>query len=70
MVEFNNGNLKESEEILAITKQMIEIGLILEEKLEKIYDELATMSAESADKTFDEMKALMGNTKKSLMGAV
>ena len=41
-----------------------------EEKLEKIYDELATMSVESADKTFDEMKALMGNTKKSLMGAV
>ena len=41
-----------------------------EEKLEKIYDELATMSVEAIDKTYDEMKALMGNTKKSLMGAV
>ena len=41
-----------------------------EEKLEKIYDELATMSVESADKTYDEMLALMGTTKKSLMGAV
>ena len=41
-----------------------------EEKLEKIYDELATMSIESVDKTYDEMKALMGTTKKSLMGAV
>ena len=41
-----------------------------EEKLEKIYDELATMSVEAVDKTYDEMKALMGNTKKSLMGAV
>jgi hypothetical protein len=41
-----------------------------EEKLEKIYDELATMSVEPTNKTFDEMKALMGNTKKSLMGAV
>lgn len=41
-----------------------------EEKLEKIYDELATMSVESVDKTYDEMLALMGTTKKSLMGAV
>ena len=41
-----------------------------EEKLEKIYDELATMSVEAVDKTYDEMVALMGNTKKSLMGAV
>jgi hypothetical protein len=41
-----------------------------EEKLEKIYDELATMSVEPIDKTFDEMKALIGSTKKSLMGAV
>ena len=41
-----------------------------EEKLEKIYDELATMNVEPIDKTFDEMKALMGTTKKSLMGAV
>lgn len=41
-----------------------------EEKLEKIYDELATMSIEAVDKTYDEMKALMGTTKKSLMGAV
>ncbi len=41
-----------------------------EEKLEKIYDELATMSVESINKTFDEMKELMGSTKKSLMGAV
>ena len=41
-----------------------------EEKLEKIYDELSTMSVEAVDKTYDEMKALMGNTKKSLMGAV
>jgi len=41
-----------------------------EEKLEKIYDELATMSVESVNKTFDEMKDLMGSTKKSLMGAV
>ena len=41
-----------------------------EEKLEKIYDELATMSVESVNKTFDEMKDLMGSTKKALMGAV
>lgn len=41
-----------------------------EEKLEKIYEELATMSVESINKTFDEMKDLMGSTKKALMGAV
>ncbi|QKF66332.1 hypothetical protein AVENP_0772 [Arcobacter venerupis] len=41
-----------------------------EEKLEMIYDELATMNVEAIDKTYDEMLALMGTTKKSLMGAV
>ena len=41
-----------------------------EEKLEKIHDELSTMSVESVNKTFDEMKDLMGSTKKALMGAV
>ena len=41
-----------------------------EEKLEKIFDELTSTTIESTNKTFDEMKSLMGTTKKSLMGAV
>lgn len=41
-----------------------------EEKLEKIYDELVATPLEPTNKTFEEMKALMGDTKKALMGAV
>lgn len=41
-----------------------------EDKLIAIYDELASLEKEDTDKTFEEMKNLIGNTKKSLMGAV
>lgn len=41
-----------------------------EEKLEKIYDEILSTPLDSLDKTFEEMKGLMGDTKKALMGAV
>ena len=41
-----------------------------EAKLVKIYDEILSMTPETVEKSFDEMKELMGNTKKSLMGAV
>jgi len=41
-----------------------------EEKLEKIYDELLSTPLDPTDKTFDEMLALVGDTKKALMGAV
>ena len=36
ITEFNNGNLKESPEILAIIKEMVAVGVKLEEKLETI----------------------------------
>lgn len=41
-----------------------------EEKLEKIYDEMLITPLDEVNKTFDEMKALVGDTKKALMGAV
>lgn len=41
-----------------------------EKKLEVIFDELATLKLDAVNKTYDEMKALIGDTKKSLMGAV
>ena len=41
-----------------------------EDKLVAIYDEISSTADEAVNKSFDEMKALMGNTKKSLMGAV
>lgn len=41
-----------------------------EEKLEKIYDEMLATSIDKVNKTIDEMKALVGDTKKALMGAV
>jgi len=41
-----------------------------EEKLEKIYDELLSTPIDTTDKTYEEMKELMGTTKKALMGAV
>jgi hypothetical protein len=41
-----------------------------EDKLVKIYDEIASTTFESTNKSFDEMKALMGSTKKTVMGAV
>lgn len=41
-----------------------------EDKLVAIYDELANLEKEEVNKTYDEMLALIGNTKKALMGAV
>jgi hypothetical protein len=41
-----------------------------ENKLVKINDEINSVRKEAVNKSFDEMKKLMGNTKKSLMGAV
>ena len=41
-----------------------------EEKIEKVYDEILTTPLDSTNKTYEEMLALMGNTKKALMGAV
>ncbi|MGB5918032.1 hypothetical protein [Arcobacter sp.] len=41
-----------------------------EEKIEKVYEEVLSTSIEPIDKSYDDMIALMGNTKKALMGAV
>lgn len=41
-----------------------------EEKLEAIFDEISSTPIDSVDKTYDEMKALIGDSKKALMGAV
>ena len=41
-----------------------------EEKIEKVYDEVLSTPLDATDKSFEEMKALMGDTKKALMGAV
>ena len=41
-----------------------------EDKLITIYDQLTNLEKENINKTYEEMKNLIGNTKKSLMGAV
>ena len=41
-----------------------------EEKIEKVYEEILSTPLDAIDKSYDEMIALIGNTKKALMGAV
>lgn len=41
-----------------------------EEKIEKVYDEALATPSDAVNKTVDEMKSLIGETKKALMGAV
>ena len=41
-----------------------------EDKLVAIYDELSSVEKEEINKSYEEMLALIGNTKKALMGAV
>lgn len=41
-----------------------------EDKLVAIYDEISSSANEAVNKSFDEMKSLMGSTKKTVMGAV
>ena len=50
ITEYNNGALKESPEILAITKDMVQVGLKLEEKLTHI-NKSAMELKESAEDT-------------------
>jgi hypothetical protein len=41
-----------------------------EEKIEEVYDAAKDADIDEASKTYDEMKALVGDSKKALMGAV
>ncbi|MGE4383908.1 MAG: methyl-accepting chemotaxis protein [Arcobacter sp.] len=56
--EFNNDILKENEEIKAIIKEMVEIGLELEKKLSHI-NENAIELKNSADKTMDNVLVII-----------
>ncbi len=58
VVEFNNGNLKESPEILATIKEMVEIGLKLEEKLQKINENTIQLRIESENFMIDVQIAI------------
>jgi methyl-accepting chemotaxis protein len=54
ITEFNNGVLKESSEIVAIIKEMVEKGLMLEEKLTKINENAIELKA-NAEQTMSNV---------------
>ena len=58
IVEFNNGNLKESPEILATIKSMVEIGLKLEKELLNINQSTIEQRIKSEDLMIDVLIAI------------